>query len=112
MEINEAKIKLLNSVSKLELDEEEVSITDAIGKISAEDVVAKVNVPSFPKSAMDGYAVCSRDTQGASKDNPVKLTVIEKLFAGETSKAVFENNSAVRVMTGSLIPEGYDAVVM
>ena len=112
MEINEAKEKLLNSISKLELDEEEVSITDAIGKISAEDVVAKVNVPSFPKSAMDGYAVCSRDTQGASKDNPVKLTVIEKLFAGETSKAVFENNSAVRVMTGSLIPEGYDAVVM
>ena len=75
MEINEAKEKLLNSLSKIDFDEEEVALTDAIGRVSAEDIESKVNVPSFPKSAMDGYA-------------------------------------AVRVMTGSIVPDGYDTVVM
>ena len=84
MEINEAKEKLLNSLSKVDFVVEEVSLTDAIGRVSAEDVVSKVNVPSFPKSAMDGYAVCSKDIVGASEQNPIELKVISKLFAGET----------------------------
>ena len=112
MEINEAKEKLLNSLSKLDLNVEEVSLTDAIGRVSAEDVVSKVSVPSFPKSAMDGYAVCSEDIAGASEQNPVELKVISKLFAGETDKVDFEHFSAVRVMTGSIVPDGYDTVVM
>ena len=112
MEINEAKEKLLNSLSKFDFDTEEVTLTDAIGRVSAEDVVSKVNVPSFPKSAMDGYAVCSEDIVGASEQNPVGLKVISKLFAGETDKVDFEHFSAVRVMTGSIVPDGYDAVVM
>ena len=112
MEINEAKEKLLNSLSKLDFGVEEVTLTNAIGRVSAEDVVSKVNVPSFPKSAMDGYAVCSKDIVGASEQNPVELKVISKLFAGETDKVDFEHFSSVRVMTGSIVPDGYDAVVM
>lgn len=112
MEINEAKEKLLNSLSKIDFDEEEVALTDAIGRASAEDIESKVNVPSFPKSAMDGYAVCSEDIAGASEQKPIELKVISKLFAGETDKVDFEHFSAVRVMTGSIIPDGYDAVVM
>ena len=112
MEIYEAKEKLLNSLSELDFDVEEVTLTDAIGRVSAEDVVSKVNVPSFPKSAMDGYAVCSEDIAGANEQNPIELKVISKLFAGETSDVRFEHFSAVRVMTGSIVPDGYDAVVM
>lgn len=112
MEINEAKEKLLNSLSELDFGVEEVTLTNAIGRVSAEDVVSKVNVPSFPKSAMDGYAVCSEDIAGASEQNPVELKVISKLFAGETDKVDFEHFSSVRVMTGSIVPDGYDAVVM
>ena len=112
MEIHEAKEKLLNSLSKLDYDVEEVALPDAIGRVSAEDIVSKVNVPSFPKSAMDGYAVCSKDIVGASEQNPIELKVISKLFAGETGEIHFDHFSAVRVMTGSIVPDGYDAVVM
>ena len=60
-----------------------VSLKDATGRILAEDIVAGMSVPSFPKSAMDGYAVRSSDISDASEDTPVRLKVIGCITAGD-----------------------------
>lgn len=89
----------------------EKSIEDAVGYVTYEDIYAPINVPTFPKSAMDGYAVRAQDVEFATKDTPVTLRVIGELFAGDFRKFDVCEGTAVRVMTGSYIPEGYDAVI-
>lgn len=101
-------------------DMEEVALMDAVGRVLGRDIVADTNVPSFAKSAMDGYAVVSSDVASASAANPVRLQVIGELCAGEykefdCSKAhdgeAAATGKALRVMTGAVVPEGFDAVV-
>lgn len=91
---------------------EEVALCDALGRILFEDIFAPMNVPPFAKSAMDGYAVRAEDVAGAGKENPVELCVVGELFAGDWREIPYKKKSAVRVMTGSPVPQGFDAVVM
>ena len=115
MEIEEAVsslVKELSPISSCEI----CSLVNATGRILGEDINAGISVPSFPKSAMDGYAVRSADLAGASSENPVKLNVIACIYAGDKIPAsVLEKNSfagtAVRIMTGAVVPEGFDTVV-
>ena len=110
MEIEEAiGIIAANSI-KIE-EEIEVSLEEAYGHILATDIVAGVNVPAFSRSAMDGYAVKATDTEGASKDKPVKLKVVSEILAGDCKNHNYEDKTAVRIMTGAMIPDGYDAVI-
>lgn len=88
-----------------------VSCEDCAGRILAEDVAAQINVPPFPKSAMDGYALRWEDIQGAVPENPVTLQVAGELLAGEYQEIPCKRHRAVRVMTGSFVPEGFDTVV-
>lgn len=111
MEIEEALQLICENIAENK-NSIEVPLYDAYGMVCAEDVVSKINVPSFPKSAMDGYAVKAEDVKEATTDKPVKLKVVGELFAGDYSNIVYSENSAVRVMTGSYVPEGYDSVVM
>lgn len=101
-------------------DMEEVALMDAVGRVLGRDIVADTNVPSFAKSAMDGYAVVSSDVSSASAASPVRLQVIGQLCAGEykdfdyTKAHAGESSAAgkaLRVMTGAMVPEGFDAVV-
>ena len=90
---------------------EEVHILDATGKVLAEDVRAEISVPPYPKSAMDGYAVCAADLAGADREHPVRFVVKGKLMAGDYEEIPYEKKTSVRVMTGAFIPAGYDAVI-
>lgn len=110
MEIEECLKYLLDAVNTIE-EVEKVHITRCHGRILGEDAVARMMVPPFPKSAMDGYAVRALDVQGASKNSPVTLKVAGELLAGDYIQIPREENTAVRVMTGSYVPEGFDAVV-
>lgn len=110
MEIEECLGYLLGAVNTIE-EVEKVHITRCHGRILGEDAVAKMMVPPFPKSAMDGYAVRALDVEGASKTGPVRLKVAGELLAGDYKQISYERGTAVRVMTGSYIPEGYDAVI-
>ena len=65
----------------------------------------------FPRSAMDGYAVKSRDTKEASQQNPAVLGVIDRVCAGEVSGKTLSDGQAVRIMTGAAIPKGADCVI-
>ncbi len=91
---------------------EKVSLNDALGRILAEDIIARLNNPPMDNSAMDGYAVIAADIQSATPDNPVKLKVVDSVPAGSVAQVILNNNQAIRIMTGAPIPEGADAVLM
>ncbi|MEM3466833.1 MAG: hypothetical protein QW566_10225, partial [Candidatus Jordarchaeales archaeon] len=58
---------------------EEVELDDAVGRVSAENVKAPFDVPSFDRSAMDGYCVRAEDVYGASQFNPVRLRIVDMI---------------------------------
>ncbi len=86
----------------------EVSIGESVGKVLAEPVVADLDLPSFDRAAMDGYAVRSRDVG----ETPVQLSVVGLLGAGSQAQPQVGSGEAVQIMTGAAVPAGADAVQM
>jgi molybdopterin molybdotransferase len=107
--VDEALARILSAVSPL--PPAEVAILDAEGLVLSEDVVSDVDIPPFRNSAMDGYAVRARDTRGASVSSPNSLRLIGSIAAGSDTTLTVSPGTAVRVMTGAVMPEGADAVV-
>ena len=89
-------------------DIEEVELKNALGRILAEDLSSRINVPPADNSAMDGYAVNASDL---SPESEKKLKVSQRICAGQTGVAL-ETGSAARIFTGAPIPENANAVVM
>ena len=87
-------------------------LRDALGLVTARDVVAGEAVPPFANTAMDGYAVRAADTAGADAAAPVQLAVVGELPAGRAPTQPVGEGEAIRIMTGAPIPDGADAVVM
>ena len=83
-------------------------LTDALGCVTAGQVVAGHDVPSFANSAMDGFAVRAADTAGA----PLTLEVVGTAAAGSAPGVGVAPGQAVRIMTGAVLPAGADAIVM
>lgn len=88
-------------------ERETVAVGDALGRILAEDVVSRVDLPAFDNAAMDGYAVRAGDAPG-----PVALKVVGHALAGHAFGGRVGTGEAVRIMTGAALPAGADAVVM
>ena len=97
----------LQEAAVLIKESEYVSLKDCCGRILAENLKAPFDIPRFARSAMDGYAVKAADTG----EDGVVLRVKGKILAGEYDEITYEQKTAVRVMTGSYIPDGFDAVV-
>lgn len=91
---------------------ERLPLSECGGRILAETVTAKENVPPFDRSPYDGYAVCAAETIGAGKETPVVFRVIEEIPAGAVPGKKIVGNAAAKVLTGAPIPEGADAVIM
>jgi molybdopterin molybdotransferase len=94
------------------LPPEPVALLACVGRVLAEDVYARVSVPSFARSAMDGFAVHGEDTFGASDYDPVRLRVLGQALPGRPFAGQVGVGEAVRIMTGAPLPAGADAVVM
>ena len=94
------------------LEPEVIKLTDALERVLAQDLYADYDIPQFANSAMDGYAIKSADTKGASKDSPKILEVCGDIKAGDIPKRILKPNQAIRIMTGALIPKGAHSVVM
>jgi molybdopterin molybdotransferase len=88
-----------------------VSLLEATGRILAEPVTAGMDVPPFPRAAMDGYAVIAEDTFGAGNFNPTRLRLIEVVHAADIARQEVTRGACIQVATGSPIPAGADAVV-
>ena len=91
---------------------EPVPFDRAAGRVLAQDVISKVDVPPFDRSGVDGYAARARDTFGASELKPIKLRLIGSADVGRPTKLTVRRGEAVRIMTGAQMPRGADAVVM
>jgi molybdopterin molybdotransferase len=87
-----------------------IAIDHALGHVLAENIRSPLALPVFDNSAMDGFAVRSRDTIGASRKAPIRLTIIDTVFAGGASKSL-RARTACRIMTGAPLPRGADAVI-
>ena len=94
------------------LEEESVALQQALGRTLARDVFSTEEVPSFDKSAMDGYALRAAETFGASPTDPASFRVIGEVFPGEVGDLEVGPGEAVRIMTGGAFPKGADAVLM
>ena len=93
-------------------DPENISLSEAAGRVLTEYVFAPMDLPPFSNSAMDGFAVCASDLALANAANPVRLRVIGKVAAGEMFGGEVAAGCCVRLFTGSPMPRGADAVVM
>ncbi|MFY0543630.1 gephyrin-like molybdotransferase Glp [Brevibacillus sp. H7] len=96
----------------ISLPEEEVDIHEAYGRTVARDLYATCDLPPFDRSPLDGFAVRAADTRGATVDQPVFLSVVETIAAGQVPQAELVPGTASRIMTGAMLPKGADAVVM
>lgn len=106
--VDEARRRIVDLVTPV-TTRERVSIHEALGRILAEEVVSTIDVPPFPNSAMDGYAVRGEEVSGAG---PHTLRVVGRSFAGAPFDGELGPGEAVRIMTGAPVPAGSDTVVM
>lgn len=97
----------VNQINNTEL----IKIEECRERIIGEDIYAPINQPPFNRSPLDGYALRAEDTVGACKSNPIKLKVVDEVFAGGNISTSVKNNEAIRIMTGAEIPEGADCVI-
>jgi len=91
---------------------EEVAVGSAAGRVAAADLASTVFVPPFSRSAMDGYAVVADDTRGASRENPVRLRIVDRIFTGSVPSRAVAPGVCAEIATGAPIPEGANAVLM
>jgi len=94
-----------------QLPAETVALSEAFGRVLATEIVSEVDVPSFPRAMMDGFAVQAHDTQGASAYNTLSLTVIGQAMPGRGFSGRVHRGQAVRIMTGAPLPAGADSVL-
>jgi molybdopterin molybdotransferase len=100
--IDEALARVLEQARPL--PDEEVPVADASGRVLAASALARVDLPPFPSSAMDGYAVRAGDT-------PAVLVLVGQSAAGHPSDVTLGAGEAIAISTGAVVPDGADAVV-
>ena len=89
-----------------------VSLSQAMGRVLAEDIAATEYVPDFDRSTVDGYAVRARDTFGCSDAIPAILPLQGEVLMGEGAEFYLNAEECVAVPTGGAVPRGADSVVM
>ncbi|HEX7057162.1 MAG TPA: gephyrin-like molybdotransferase Glp [Bacilli bacterium] len=95
-----------------QLETIEVALAEAEGMHLAENVIAPAPLPHFARSGMDGFAIRSADIQTASSEHPVLLEVIDNIPCGAAPNKAVLPGTAARTMTGAMVPDGADAVIM
>lgn len=90
---------------------ERIAVAEALGRVAAEAATARVSLPPWANSAMDGYAVRASDTADATEDAPIELRVIGDIAAGAPPTTPVQPGTAVRIATGARLPDDADAVV-
>jgi molybdopterin molybdotransferase len=98
-----SQIKALNSI--------EVPLPKSCGFVTSEDIYSNIDLPLVNLSGFDGYAVRSTDIKNGSMGNPVILNVVETARAGHPSHKQVMPGTAIRIMTGSVVPKGADCIV-
>ena len=91
---------------------ERLPLEQTYGRILAEPIIAKNDVPPFDRSPYDGFAIRAEDTVDASDENLISFTVIEEIGAGHVAQKEIGEGEAYRIMTGAPIPTNANTIVM
>ncbi len=110
LSLEEAVERLLSVIHPLE-DIWECPLDQALGGVLARDIYAGFDQPPFPRSAVDGYALCASYTDGASREDPRCLPVVGQINAGDAFLGTLLPGQAVRIMTGAPVPAGCNVCV-
>jgi molybdopterin molybdotransferase len=108
LSVEEALERILAEITPLE--NIPVALPDALGLVLAQDVIAQEDMPPFANSAMDGFALLSKDSTPREGQLP-RLRIIGSVAAGYVAERSVEEGTAMRIMTGAPIPSGADAVI-
>jgi putative molybdopterin biosynthesis protein len=109
----EAEARFHRHLQLAPLGEETVPLAAARGRVLARDIPSPVDVPGFDRASVDGFAVRSADTLGATADNPVRLRLNDEILTpGIAPKLPVGPGQAALIATGGMLPRGADAVVM
>ena len=106
---NQAKKILINA--KLKIKDEIININASLNRIVSENILSKVNYPAGDNAAFDGFVVRAQDTKKLSKKNVKNFKILGSLAAGDKPKFKYKKLSTVEVMTGALIPKGFDTII-
>jgi len=106
--VAEASSTTLAHVRRLE--SERVALAECAGRVLAANIIARVSMPPWDNSSMDGYAVRSDDVRDATETNPVDLEIVGDIPAGAFAERSIASGEAMRIMTGAPIPSGADSV--
>ncbi len=113
IDVAEAKARLRAHLDPRPRGTETVALGEALNRVLAEDVVAAVDVPGFDRASVDGFALRSADTAGASEAAPCRLRLNAELVTpGRVPTLTVAPGTATVVATGGMLPRGADAVVM
>lgn len=109
LNVDEALKQILATIKPL--DSEMVELPAVLGRMIAEDIFADSNLPPFPNSSMDGFAIQAVDIAQANEQAPVTLQVVMDIPAGSFPATEIKQGEAARIMTGAPLPGGADAVI-
>jgi molybdopterin molybdotransferase len=109
---DQAREKLLAHLPTATIVSESLTVDSALGRVTAEDIVAPHPLPEFPRTTVDGYAVRARDTFGATDSLPAYLHLIGEVPMGDSASFEIGAGQCASIHTGGMLPKGADAVVM
>lgn len=108
LSLDEALARYAREVSPL--GTQRLALEQALAHVLAAPVVATVDLPTYPQSAVDGYALHAADLVQASPAHPLRLPVIAEVRAGVAPDAPLPRGAAMRIFTGGRMPEGADTI--
>lgn len=112
MELDAAKQLIYEKLGKSLVGAELVELPAALGRITSEAIFATEALPPFARSTVDGFAVRSEDTFGASESAAALFSVIGEVWMGQETKLKLRSGEAAVIPTGGMLPAGADAAVM
>ncbi len=110
--LGEARAKVAASLAGIITGQEALDLPEALGRVAAADITAGEDLPPFSRSSVDGFAVRSADTFGASESVPALLAIVGEIAMGGEAPNTLRPGQAVAIPTGGMLPAGADAVVM
>ena len=106
--VEEALARILTEISPLSVTQ--VPLPESFGLVLAQNIVAQEDIPPFANSAMDGFALLSRNSQ-PQHGHPQRLRITGSVAAGYVADHAVEEGTTMRIMTGAPVPEGADSVI-
>lgn len=108
--LEEAQALLFDGLFPI-MESERVPLEEALGRRVGEDIFAPMDQPPFDRSPLDGYAFAAADSVGATREEPVALSVVATIYAGGCFAGAVGSGQCVKLMTGAPIPKGCDCVI-